>query len=160
MNTQELNERVAVLKRFRSLLEQQRNKFQEYLSVLESQQGKIETDNASSLLAHAELEQQIVANIASLQKVIVPMQSMYHAVSVVPGVPVKDNEDVVKMQAELADLQTKVLAQNEKNRTLLRAHIAQIKTQLNNVKMNNPYRTRQSIYAEHAPSGNLVAIEA
>jgi|WetSurMetagenome_2_1015567.scaffolds.fasta_scaffold514155_2 hypothetical protein len=160
LNNRELGERVAILKRFRTLLEQQRSKFREYLDVLERQQGKIEEDNDSALLAHAELEQQIVANIASLQKVIVPMQSLYHATAVGPGIPAGDDADVVKMQADLADLQNKVLAQNEKNRILLRAHISQIRTQLNNMKVNNPYRARQSIYAEHAPAGNLVAIDA
>ena len=33
----ELDERVAILKRFRTLLEKQREKFQEYLKVLEKQ---------------------------------------------------------------------------------------------------------------------------
>ena len=35
LTQQELDERVALLRKFRSVLEQQRNKFQEYLTVLE-----------------------------------------------------------------------------------------------------------------------------
>ena len=38
----EIDERVAVLKRFKILLETQRNKFQEYLNVLEKQESSIE----------------------------------------------------------------------------------------------------------------------
>ena len=74
---EELNERVAILRRFRSLLEEQRGKFREYLNVLEKQQDSITTENPESLLAHTELEQQVVKSIASLQKVIVPMSKMY-----------------------------------------------------------------------------------
>ena len=37
LNDSEIAERVAVLKRFRSLLEQQRLKYREYLTVLEKQ---------------------------------------------------------------------------------------------------------------------------
>lgn len=92
LTQEEIAERVAILKRFRTLLEQQRNKFQEYLHVLECQQGKIELEDGDALFAHAELEQQIVANISNLQKVIEPMQSMYNAVASGPEVSPMDKK--------------------------------------------------------------------
>ena len=70
----EIDERTALLKRFRSLLEQQRAKFREYLKVLESQEKTIVAEDTESLLAHTELEQQIASNIISLQKVIKPIE--------------------------------------------------------------------------------------
>ena len=73
---EELNERIALLKKFRLLLEKQREKFREYLTVLEKQENSIEDENAEKLLAHTELEQQVVANIMNLQKVIVPMSEL------------------------------------------------------------------------------------
>ena len=73
----EIDERAAILRRFRSLLEQQRDKFREYLLVLESQSKVIQEENTESLLAHTELEQQIASHIISLQKVIKPMELMY-----------------------------------------------------------------------------------
>ena len=57
LTQEQLDERIAVLKRLRSLLEQQRAKFAEYLNVLEKQQDKIELDDGDALMAHAELEQ-------------------------------------------------------------------------------------------------------
>ena len=54
ISQEELNERVALLRRFRSLLEQQRGKFQEYLNVLEKQQDSITSENPENLLAHTE----------------------------------------------------------------------------------------------------------
>ena len=141
---EELNERVAVLRRFRSLLEEQRGKFREYLTVLEKQQDSITSENPESLLAHTELEQQVVKNIANLQKVIVPMAKMYKA-NTGSSVSAAEDADILKIQNELSDLQDKVLKQNAINRDLLRVHIEQLKTQIAGFK--NPYKNNRSVYA-------------
>lgn len=140
---EELNERVALLRKFRSLLEEQRNKFQEYLTVLEKQQDSITSENPENLLAHTELEQQVVKNIANLQKVIVPMSKMYKSGSSHPSV--SEDAEITKIQNDLSDLQNKVLKQNEINRDLLRIHISQLRCQINNFK--NPYKNNRSVYA-------------
>ena len=158
LSKEELDERIAILKRFRKLLEQQRNKFQEYLMVLESQEGRIEMEDGDSIAAHAELENQIVKNLASLQKVIVPMQGMYNAI--MPGVPVADNASVGQLQLDLANLQKQVLAQNERNRNLLQNQMGKIKNQLGNMNLRNPYRGRSSVYAEKAAVGSVIEYNA
>lgn len=151
---EELNERVAILRRFRSLLEEQRGKFREYLSVLEKQQDSITSENPENLLAHTELEQQVVKNIANLQKVIVPMAKMYKANS---GNPAAEDAEITKIQNELSDLQDKVLKQNAINRDLLRVHIEQLKTQINNFK--NPYKASRNVYASAQPVATMVHVE-
>lgn len=158
LSKEELDERVAILKRFRKLLEQQRNKFQEYLMVLESQEGKITEENTDSIMAHTELENQIVKNLASLQKVIVPMQGMYNAI--MPGVPVADNAKVEQLQLDLANLQKQVLAQNERNRSLLQNQMNKIKNQLGGMNLMNPYRGRSSVYAEKTAVGSVIEFNA
>ena len=110
------------------------------------------------MVAHADLEAQILKNIAGLQKVIVPMQTMYN--NVVPHISAEENESVLKVQEDLAGIQQKVLAQNEKNRELLQEHIVQIRTQLNDLLQNNPYRGKRSVYADKISVGTRVAIEA
>ena len=140
---EELNERVALLRRFRSLLEEQRGKFREYLNVLEKQQNSITSENPEALLAHTELEQQVVKNIANLQKVIVPMAKMYKSSNKKAGAV--DDADIIKIQNDLSDLQNKVLKQNAINRDLLRVHIDQLKTQIAGFK--NPYKNNRSVYA-------------
>ena len=140
---EELNERVALLRRFRSLLEEQRGKFKEYLNVLEKQQNSITSENPEALLAHTELEQQVVKNIASLQKVIVPMAKMYRASN--GKTSTAEDADIMKIQNDLSDLQDKVLKQNAINRDLLRVHIEQLKSQISNFK--NPYKNNRSVYA-------------
>ncbi len=152
----ELDERVAILRRFRSLLEEQRGKFREYLTVLEKQQDSITSENPESLLAHTELEQQVVKNIANLQKVIVPMAKMYKA-NTGSNTSAAEDADIIKIQNELSDLQDKVLKQNAINRDLLRVHIEQLKSQINNFK--NPYKASRNVYASTQPVATMVKVE-
>ncbi|MCR5725184.1 MAG: flagellar biosynthesis protein FlgN [Treponema sp.] len=151
LTQEELNERIAVLRRYRTLLEAQRNKFREYLMVLEKQEAKIEADDSEALEMHAQLENQIVANIAGLQKVILPIQRMYEKAGI---------EGAETMQAELQELQQRVLAQNEKNRSLLASRLTAIRTQMTDMRVMNPYRARRSIYAEKTAGGSMIAVEA
>lgn len=150
---EELNERIALLRKFKMVLMQQREKFRQYLEVLEKQETSIETENSETLLSHTELEQQVVANIMNLQKVIVPMSKLYKE----RGVNIED-ASVIAIQKDLDDLQKQVLAQNEKNRELLKSHIVQIRKQIATLK--NPYKVAHSVYAEKANVGNLVLVEA
>ncbi len=163
ISQEELNERVAILRRFRSLLEQQRNKFKEYLDILEKQQDSISDKNPESLMAHTELEQQVVKNIENLQKVIVPMSKMYNSVKATSAseenMSESKNEDeqINLIQNELFSLQSKVLEQNKLNRELLKVKLDQVKTQINNFK--NPYKNLHSVYAQKQSVATLVQIE-
>ena len=157
LSNEELNERVAILRKLRSLLEQQRAKFQEYLTVLEKQQDSINREDTEAIMCHAELEQQVVKSIGNLQKVIVPMSELYKNSSATH----KDicDQSLENIQDDLDRLQSKVLLQNEKNRELLRSHLVAIRAQIDNFK--NPYKNRQSVYAQSAhPSGTMIEINA
>ena len=154
----ELDERVRILKRFRELLEQQRNKFREYLSVLEKQTDAIEADNTDALVAHAELEQQIVANIGNLQKVIAPMEILYKEKnSQLAG----DSASIPELQTDLIHLQQEVLSRNKYNCELLKLHMAEIKNRIQTQAKFNPYRNAHSVYAftGRASSATMVNIQ-
>lgn len=149
----EIDERTAILRRFRSLLEQQRDKFREYLRVLESQSKMIQEENTQSLLAHTELEQQIASHIISLQKVIKPMELMYQErISKGQG----DVADIPVLQADLERLQRQVLERNQSNRNLLKLYMSQIKERMSTV--TNPYRHNKSVYAQSAQVASMVNI--
>lgn len=154
LTQQEFEERVAILKRFRTLLEQQRNKFREYLNVLEKHQESILEENTEALVAHTELEQQVVASIVKIQKVIVPMSEMYSKVSKFASSD--ETNSIQKIQNELSSLQEKIIEQNNKNRDLLRVHISEIQSQMKQLK--NPYRGNVSVYAQKVSVGNLVEV--
>ncbi len=153
----ELDERVAILRRFRTLLEQQRQKFRDYLKVLELQENKINEEDADALIAHTELETQIVSSIGSLQKVILPMQKLYNSSKAAVYNP-QDAIPINSIQDDLERLQKQVLVQNERNRELLKTHISTIKNQLN--ELQNPYKNSRSVYSENHERGSMIMIEA
>ena len=156
ITNEEVEERIAVLKRLRFLLEEQRNKFKEYLTVLEKQQTSIDTEDSEALIKHSELEQQIVKNISNLQKVIVPMNKMYKTIAKTSNNLENPDAEISKIQNELADLQQKVLAQNKINRDLLRVHLENIKRQIAN--FNNPYKNSKSVYTKTENVAKFVEI--
>ena len=155
---EEIDERVAVLKRFKILLETQRNKFQEYLNVLEKQASSIETEDAESLKIHTEIENEVVNNIKNLQKVIVPMSELYRSSSKEFFSSQEEEKHLDDLQKDLSVLKEKVQNQNEKNRALLKVKMTKIKTQIDSFK--NPYRNVKSVYAKQTSSPSLVEINA
>jgi uncharacterized small protein (DUF1192 family) len=138
----QLDERIAVLRRFRELLEAQRNKFSEYLTVLEKQSVTIESEDPAAILAHTEIEQTIVGSIVTLQKVIKPIETMYHEIGPSSGEP---DTEIPALQADLERLQKQVLSRNEENRTLLKSHLTEIRKRMS--EMQNPYRNLRSVYS-------------
>ena len=83
------------------------------------------------------------------------MSKMYNAV---PATEKAEAESISKIQNELNDLQEKVLKQNQINRDLLKLHIENIRTQIQN--FNNPYANRHNVYASKKPVAQLVEVEA
>ncbi|MFP3042456.1 flagellar biosynthesis protein FlgN, partial [Treponema primitia] len=94
LSTEEISRRVAILKRFREMLRAQRDRFQEYLNVLDKQQDVIEKGDTEALLSHVELEEHIVSDIFNIQKVINPLEDMYRAVTAQPGLPAEGDTEV------------------------------------------------------------------
>jgi len=150
LNDSEIAERVAVLKRFRTLLEQQRLKFHEYLTVLEKQEKSICDENTDAVLQHTELEESIIAEIFTIQKVIDPLEYMY------TNICKNEHSDIPHLKTDLDDLQKRVLAQNKKNRELLQTHIIGLRQQIASLK--RPYAHKESIYAGTARTATLVDV--
>lgn len=148
LNDSEIAERVAILKRFRSLLEQQRLKFREYLTVLEKQEKSISDENTDAVLQHTELEESIIAEIFTIQKVIDPLEYMY------TNICKNEHSDIPHLKTDLDDLQKRVLAQNKRNRELLQTHITGLRQQIASLK--RPYAHKESIYASTARTAALV----
>jgi len=149
LNDSEIAERIAVLKRFRTLLEQQRLKFREYLTVLEKQEKSISDENTDAVLQHTELEESIIAEIFTIQKVIDPLEYMYTNICKNTG-----DSDIPHLKTDLDNLQKRVLDQNKKNRELLRTHITGLRQQIASLK--RPYAHKESIYAGTARTAALV----
>lgn len=151
LTQEQIDERVAILKRFRQLLEHQRQKFREYLTVLEKQQEMIQTENVDAMVSHAEIEQSIVSEIHTIQKVINPLEDMYRTTH--PGIA---DSEIPKLKTDLEHLRKEVLVQNEKNRELLKSHMTVLRQQV--VSLKNPYAKRSSVYASDSHTATRVDI--
>jgi hypothetical protein len=151
LSREEIDERVAILKRFRELLEQQRQKFREYLVVLEKQEDMIASENVDAIVRHTEIEQSIVSELYTIQKVIDPMEDLYRTAH--PEIP---DAEIPRLQTDLDHLRKEVLAQNEKNRELLKSHMLVLRQKV--VSLQNPYAKRSSVYASDSQTASLVDI--
>jgi hypothetical protein len=149
----ELAQRVAIVRRFRELLIQQRERFHNYLAVLEKQQTIIKTGSAEELLAQVELEEQIVADIFSIQKVIDPLENMYRAT-----VPFSPSDDVPALKVALENLKTRAISQFEYNKDLLSSRMAELRVEIKELK-NNPFVGASRSLYQNPVSASLVDIE-
>jgi hypothetical protein len=165
----ELAQRVAVIKRFKELLIQQRDRFRSYLSVLDRQQLLIGYGSADEITAHVELEEQIVADLFSIQKVIAPLEIMYNATGAAAGATADDAasadsgdlsnlgtfitiNDVPELQATLEDLKNQAVVRSVRNRDLLSKRMEEINSDIQTIK-NNPFisKARFALY-QNAPT--------
>ncbi len=117
-------QKVAVLKRLREMLQHQREKFQGYLTLLEHEESSIARGDAESLLAQVEMEKSIIADIFSLKKVIEPLEILYQA-----AYPMTE-ATVPRLKAVLEKMGEQVIAHNARNRALLRERMEELRMEI------------------------------
>ena len=149
---EELGQRVAVLRRFRELLVQQRAKFQDYLKVLDHERSDIESGDLDRLAAHVEIEESIVSGIFTFQKVIDPLERLYQAAYPAAG----GDHDLPALRGSLEGLKAEVLRRNAENRTLLKRKMDLVRSEI--AGFRNPLGQRTSVYARQG-EGALVDIQ-
>ena len=131
----ELQRRVAILKRLRENLLSQRAKFFKYLSVLEKQEFDIINEDTDKLEAHIEMEQSIVREIFTFQKVINPLEELYHS-----AYPAREPE-IPELKKSLENLKLQVLERNKRNQGLLREHMTQIRQKIIELRSNTALKS-------------------
>jgi DNA-binding transcriptional regulator GbsR (MarR family) len=142
----ELAQRVAILKRFKTLLSQQRDRFKSYLNLLEKQQGVIESGSAEDLLTYVEIEEKIVADIFSIQKVIDPLEEMYHAVYAGSSSGTSQDE-VPSLKASLENLKSEAVIRSTKNKELLSKRMLELRQEIK-ILRNNPYAAKRTSFGD------------
>jgi flagellar biosynthesis/type III secretory pathway chaperone len=147
----EVGKRVATLRRFRELLAQQKAKFESYLAVLDHERADIESGDVDKLAAHVELEETIVSEIFTFQKVIDPMEELYRAAYPAAA----EDPELPEMRSTLEELKDEVLRRNAENRALLKRQMEVVRAEI--AGFRNPLASRASVYAA-AGGGALVDI--
>ena len=149
IDSSELAQRVAVLRRFKTLLSQQRDRFRSYLNLLEKQQSVIESGSAEDLLTYVEIEEKIVADIFSIQKVIDPLEEMYYTVvssyesektTLNKTAKTESSDEVPGLKASLEKLKSEAVIRSTKNKELLSKRMLELRQEIKTLR-NNPYAT-------------------
>ena len=158
ISSSELNHRVAVLKRFKELLKAQRDRFQAYLNALDKQKDVIQSGTTDELLQYVELEEKIVTDIFSIQKVIDPLEEMYRSTrmdnlglksvglkpaglkSGLESGPKSDSGEVASLKEALNNLKAEAVVRSERNRELLTKRMAELRSEIKSLKNQYPRR--------------------
>lgn len=137
LTTEEVARRVALLKRLKATLAQQREKFQTYLAVLDAEKSSIEREAVDTLRAQVELEQELVVDIHAIQKCIDPLEAVLH--EAYQGA----DAEVLDLRSSLEALKVQVQEKSQENRGLLSRSMAHLDTEMirvrPQVRSRNPY---------------------
>lgn len=120
--------RIAVIRRLKSLLEEQRDKFGEYLELLERESQAISRRDTAVLMGQVEHERRVVQAIVSFNRIIGPIQEVY--LSLYP----ERNNDIESLKAAVDRMRDDVVKKNEANRVLLRARMNELKDRVESLK--------------------------
>ena len=143
----DIEQRTAILRRFRELLLQQRAKFEHYLEVIDHEKADIESGDIDKLIAHVELEEQVVSEIITFQKVIDPLESLYHAAYAASADgQAPEQGELPELKRSLVELRGEVLKRNAENRILLKKRMEAVRSEIAGLRM--PMKARRSVYAE------------
>jgi len=153
ISADELDQRVAILRRFKELLIQQRERFHRYLVTLEKQQAVIETGSSGELADYIEQEEQIIADIFSIQKVIDPLENMYQS-----AIPFSTADDIPALKLTLKELKDQVAARSAQNRELLSLRMDVIRSEIMELR-NNPLTGVSRPFYQNSVAASLVDIK-
>jgi hypothetical protein len=145
---EEHDQRIAALKRFREMLQAQRDRFREYLALLDKQQDVIVKGDTEALLSYVDLEEHILKDIFNIQKVIDPLERLYRDLAASGGAAdTAGPAEAEGLKAAVERLRNEAAANAERNRNLLSGRMAEIRSEIKDLR-GNPYAARRSIYAD------------
>ena len=94
-----------------------------------------------------ELEEQVVSEIFTFQKVIDPLESLYHAAYAASSDGhAPEQGELPELKRSLEELRGEVLRRNAENRHLLKKRMEAVRSEIAGLRM--PMKARRSVYAE------------
>jgi hypothetical protein len=140
----EIDERAAILRRFREALLRQRERFSEYLQMLEQQSADgSEWTNPEQIEIHVKMEEAIVHEIASFGQVVAPLQLMYQELDP------EGAAELPRLEASLERTREEVLRRTERSRELLKQQITTLRSEISELRV---MRRTRSLYATPDPT--------
>ena len=74
---EELDQRIAVLRRYRRMLELQRERLQEYLALIDTREQAVRAGDVDSLEQYTQAEQGVIKGIMAVQRCLDPLADLY-----------------------------------------------------------------------------------
>lgn len=139
----EQQRRVALLRRLKSMLQTQRDKFAHYLALLEQQETAIRVGDVEGIVRQAELEAALLREIEAVQRVLTPLEELY-----LQFWPAGEME-IPPLREAVTGLQQSVLQHNARNRELLRSRIDKVRSE---IELLRAPPSPRSLYADSQPT--------
>ena len=134
-NDRIIEERSAILTRLRELLVSQRQKFYDYLHLLDKEREVIEIGDVEKIEILINIEKNIVGEIQTLQKVIVPLEDLTEQTYPL------DNSSIPVLKTDLEHLRTQILARSNENQALLRDKMTKVRQEIKNLRKPLSFRS-------------------
>ncbi|MFP4329814.1 MAG: flagellar export chaperone FlgN [Spirochaetaceae bacterium] len=141
-------ERVALVTKLRERFLEQRERFEEYLVLLEQQESAIAEGDTEALGRYVEMESRIIEDIAAVQRVVTPLSEVYRSVTDEP------DPEILELSESLTTLHREVSRRNLKNQELLRNGIDTLRQEI--ATLSRPQRT-VNVYSNRG-TGTLLDI--
>lgn len=152
LSRDEFNERVRILRRYREALARQRDRFRNYLQVLETRGAS--GDPAEELEFHVELEASIVKEITSFERTIEPLETLYRAHDP------HGSEEIPALREALARTRDEVLRRTKHNQEVLRHQLDAIRREISSLKVLRARRPSFASVAEPPDAPAVVDVTA
>ena len=136
-----LDQRIAILRRYRRMLELQRERLQDYLSLIDTREEAVRNGDVDRLGAYAQSEQDVVKGIMAVQKCLEPLAALYRKAAP------EGSPDIDELHGRLEHLRGTILARNEESMGLLKGHMEQLRQEIKSLKLP---QDRRSVYAAAA----------
>jgi len=150
LSKEEVERRVALIKRLKATLAQQREKFRSYLKVLDAEKASIEEQSIDVLKVQVELEEELVVDIHAIQKVIDPLEAVLQQ-----SYQGQADDEVVDLRSTLETLKGQVEEKSRENRGLLSRSMDLLDVEV--VRLRPQVRGRNP-YAGHRVVSSMVDI--
>lgn len=133
-----LDQRIAVLRRYRRMLELQRERLQDYLALIDTRERAVRAGDVDSLEQYTQAEQGVIKGIMAVQRCLEPLADMYRQAAP------EGSPDIDELHERLEGLRRKILARNEESLGLLKGQMDQIRTEITGLRVPG---AKRSVYA-------------
>ena len=136
-----LDQRIAVLRRYRRMLELQRERLQDYLVLIDTRENAVKAGDVDSLEQYTQAEQGVIKGIMAVQRCLEPLADLYRQAAP------EGSPDIDELHVRLEGLRQKIIDRNEESMGLLKGQMDQLRLEINTIRVP---RTMRSVYAQAA----------